>query len=62
MQERLAFWLMAVGSTNDSGFSMRIPGGLLPFTSSKRTRTVAQVSAAVPLNSVSPWLACTSPR
>ena len=40
-----------------SGFSMRIQGSFLPFSTSKRSRTVEHVSAAVPVNSVSPWLA-----
>ena len=39
------------------GFSIRMPGMRVPFFSSRRRRTVALVSAAVPVNSVSPWLA-----
>ena len=49
-------------ATIESGFSMRIHGGRLPLTTSSFRRTTAVVSAAVPVNSVSPWLAWTSPR
>ena len=41
----------------ESGFSIRIHGMRFCLTSSSLTRTVALVSAAVPVNSVSPWLA-----
>ena len=52
----------AYTETIESGFSIRIQGTARPLTRSRWRRTVAFVSAAVPVNSVSPWLAWTSPR
>src|SRR5262245_50751092 len=53
---------LAWTATIELGFSMRIHGIFLLLMRSSLRRTVALVSAAVPVNSVSPWLACTSPR
>jgi hypothetical protein len=48
-------------ATMESGFSMRTQGRRFFFTTVHEICTVARVSSAMPVNSVSPWPPWTSP-